>query len=94
MSDSTRHHEALSRSQLDDPARRNTVLCGLEVDQEMALEHEEKFIIRGMLMPMIFTLHDAEADYRLIHPSERLVVPCIVDHSNERIDQDFLQCAI
>jgi hypothetical protein len=46
-----------------------------QIDPEFALNNIEKFIVGIMLVPVIFTLDDAEANDRVVHLAQGLVVP-------------------
>ena len=63
------HDETLPRRKLNDAI--------FEVDQEPAIEHEEKFIDIVMLMPVIFTLNYRHPDDCVVHFAERLVIPFV-----------------
>jgi len=39
----------------------------LKIDYETAAEDEEELVVIIVLVPMVFTLHDAEADNGFIH---------------------------
>ncbi|HWO37373.1 MAG TPA: hypothetical protein VNO32_52015 [Candidatus Acidoferrum sp.] len=41
----------------------------LKIDYETAAEDEEELVVIIVLVPMVFTLHDANADNGLIHLS-------------------------
>jgi len=76
MDNALRHDIALSRRQVD----------GLvfKVNDEMSVEDEEKLIIVVVLVPVVFPLHDAKADDRIVHFAERLVVPAVRAGGYER----------
>ena len=69
MNDAFRNDKAL-------PFRKFDALI-LEIDDEAAFEHKEKFVVVVVLVPMIFTLHDAKANHRIIDPTQGLVVPLV-----------------
>src|SRR5262249_32888362 len=77
------HDEALERLELDRAV--------LEVDEEAALEHEEELVVLVVLVPVVLTLEDAEADDRVVHLAERLVVPGVVALRDERGHVDDAQ---
>ena len=47
----------------------------LEVDEKLALDHIEEFIIVIVFVPVIFAVKNAEANYRGVYLAKRLVVP-------------------
>ncbi len=61
------HDETLSGIELD-----GTVF---KVDEQLALDDVEKLVVHIVLVPVILTLKNAQANNRIIHLAERLVVP-------------------
>ena len=55
----------------------------LKVNDEVSVQHEEKFVVLVMLVPVIFALHHAETHYRIVYLAKRLVVPPV----RARLDQ-------
>ena len=54
----------------DEPLTRQKVDGALfEIDDELSAQNEEELVIVIMLMPVIFSLHDAEPDNRIVHPT-------------------------
>jgi hypothetical protein len=94
MDDAFGYDEAFSRLQID-----RTVL---EIDDEVAFEHEKELVIILVPVPVILALHYAEANHRIIHLAQRLVVPTIgagLDQSRhidrgERRKSDIQVCGI
>lgn len=48
-----------------------------EINDEVSLQDKEEFVVVIMFVPMVLTLHDAEANNRVVHLAERLVIPLI-----------------
>lgn len=48
-----------------------------EVDNEVSFEHEKELVVVVMLVPVILSLHDAKANYRIVHFTQRLVIPLV-----------------
>jgi hypothetical protein len=65
--DSLWHNKALPRGKFHGAI--------LEINQKLALDYVEEFIVGVMFVPMIFALHDAKAHDGLVHLAQRLVVP-------------------
>ena len=64
MDDALRDNEALLLSKFDASA--------LKVDDEATFKNKEKLVVVIVFVPMIFPLHDAEANYRIIHSAQQL----------------------
>src|SRR5919108_3796388 len=62
-----RYNKALPRSERD-----GTVF---KIDQKAALYDVEELILGIVLVPMIFPLHYAQPNHRVVHLAEGLVVP-------------------
>ena len=75
-------HEALTRCQFNSPA--------FQIDQEMALENEEEFVVHIVFMPVVLTLHDTQSHHGVVYLAQGPVVPSIGACGDEcgRID-DF-----
>src|SRR5438876_12436418 len=69
MHDALGNHEALSLLQVD--------RLVFQIDDEVAIEHEEKLVVVVVLVPMVLTLHDAQTDNGIVDLAKRLVVPLI-----------------
>src|SRR5580704_12183252 len=69
MQDSLRNDGALSRGKFHGSA--------FEIDQQLAFDYVEKFVIVIVLVPVIFALHYAKTNDGAIHLTERLVVPLV-----------------
>ncbi len=63
------NHESLQGLQVDRSV--------LEVDDEMSLEDEKELVVIVVLVPVIFALHHPDADHRVVHFAQRLVVPLV-----------------
>jgi hypothetical protein len=48
-----------------------------QVDDEVPLEYEEEFVVVVVLVPVIFALQDTQSNNRIIHLTQRLVVPAV-----------------
>ena len=78
-------HSSLGRSRSvhhslrdDEPLSRSQFHCAaLQVNDESPFHYVEELILIVVLVPVIFTLNDAESDDRVVHPAERLVVPAV-----------------
>ena len=81
----------LTRTEGDHATWRDAVRLRLQIDQERAVENEEELVVIGVLMPVIFPLHDSEANNGLVHANERLIVPRIPNRGDEWIERDLLQ---
>jgi hypothetical protein len=46
-----------------------------KIDEQMALDYVEEFVVHIMLVPVILTLHNAQANNRIVNLAKRLVVP-------------------
>ena len=66
------HHTARDRKSLLGHELDGAVF---EVDEEPAVDNVEELIIGIVLVPVILTLEDAQANNRFVHLAERLVVP-------------------
>src|SRR5215510_6580319 len=77
MQDSLRNNGALSGTKFDRAA--------FEVNQQLPLDHVEKFVIVIMLVPMIFAQHDTKTDHGAVHLAEGLVVPLVGARIGERL---------
>ena len=67
MNDTLWHNKALLLSKLDTSI--------LEINDETTVEDKEEFVVIVVLVPVVFALHDAEANDRIVHLTQRLVVP-------------------
>ena len=56
-------------------SRRNLDRAVFKVNQQLTFNDVEELVVFVMPMPVIFPLHHAEADYRIIYLAESLVVP-------------------
>jgi len=63
------HEESLLWRKID-----NTIF---EIDQEMSMENEKKFIDVFVFVPVIFTLNHRQPNDRIVHLAKRLVVPFV-----------------
>ena len=80
MNHSARDGETLLGHWLDGAA--------FEVDEEAAIDNVEEFVFVIVFVPMKFALHDAEANYAVIHAAESLVVPLVLACLDERFEID------
>ena len=62
-----------------------------EIDQQLAFDNVEKFVIVSMFVPVIFALHNAKANDGAVHLTERLVVPLVGASIGERSFVDHFQ---
>src|SRR5207244_2627069 len=46
-----------------------------EIDDKMSLQNKEKLIVVVMFVPVVFALHDPEANDGIVHLAQRLVIP-------------------
>ena len=83
MQDSFGNNGALSRTKFDCPA--------FEINQQLALDNIEKFVVVIMLVPVIFALHNAKTNHRAVHLAEGLVVPLVLTCLGERLLVDYFQ---
>lgn len=86
MHDPLRNYDRLAGSQVE-----ATIF---EVDQQLAADHVEKFIFVVVFVPMIFAVDNSEADDRLVHFAQRLVIPRIGAGIDETGDIHHLQRAM
>ena len=61
VNDAFRHDEAFSRLKID--------RLVFEINDEVAVQDEEELIIVVVLVPVILTLQDAEANHRVVDPA-------------------------
>ena len=80
MPGSLRYHKSLARPQFHRPV--------FEIDQKPPLDHVEKFILYFMLMPMIFAFNHTYPYHRIVHGTQRFVVPLIRAVIGESFDID------
>ena len=59
VDDAFGHHVALPRLKVGG--------LGLQINDQVPIENEEKLIVVLMLVPVVLTLHDSEADYGVVH---------------------------
>jgi hypothetical protein len=62
-----------------------------EVDDELSTQYEEELIVVVVFVPVVFALHHAQAHYRVVYPTECLVVPLVRDGLGQRRHIDQLQ---
>src|SRR5262249_17209784 len=51
--------------------------AALAIDDDATAEHEKEVVVVIVLMPMILTVHDAEAYNGIVHLAERLIIPTV-----------------
>ncbi len=56
-------------------ARRKLDRAVLKINQQLTLYNIKKLIVFIVLMPVVLSVYDPEADYRVIYFAESLVVP-------------------
>lgn len=83
-----RDREPLTRLQLHHTARCNAIRRGLQVYEETSGEDEEELIVGLMMVPVIFPLHHAQSNDRVIDACQRLVVPRVAYFGDQRINVD------
>jgi len=83
MQDTLGHNHSLSRTELDRSA--------FEINQQLPLEHVEKFVIVIMLVSVVLALHNAKTHHGAIHLTESLVVPLVRTRIGERLFVNYLQ---
>ena len=69
MNDALRDNKALLSRKLD------TFI--LEIDDEPTFQYEEELIVIVVFVPVILALHDAKTNDRIVHLTQRLVVPAV-----------------
>jgi len=79
MNHSARDGETLLGHWLDGAA--------FEVDEEAAIDNVEEFVFVIVFVPVKFALHNAEANYAVIHAAKGLVVPLVLTGFDERFDR-------
>jgi len=78
MHDAFGNDDSLARAEVDGAG---IVFCGGgvvridEVDEETAFDDVEEFVLPLMVVPVIASLHDAEANDGIVHVAKGLVVP-------------------
>ena len=82
MNDTPWDYEALLLSKFDASA--------LKVDDEAAFKNKEKFVVVIVFVPVIFPLHDAETNDRIVHLAQCLVVPAVGTRGDQRGHVDEL----
>jgi len=78
MEGSFGNYESLARREIDGAA--------FEVDQEMSFDDVEELVVGVVLVPVILSLDDSEADHGIVHLTQGLVVPAVC----ARIGEHFL----
>ena len=48
-----------------------------KINDEVSLQDEEELVIAVMFVPVVFALHDSQANNGVVHLAERLVVPLL-----------------
>src|ERR1043166_274228 len=91
MDDTPRHDERLTRSELDDSARGDTIRGGFQVDEKEPIETEEEFVVGVVVGPVVLALHDAEPNDGIVDPDERLVPPLIAHAGDYGRERDLLE---
>jgi hypothetical protein len=56
-----------------------------QINQKHSLEHEKELVFFIVFMPVEFALHNAEANYAVIHLTKRLVVPLLIAIGDETV---------
>ena len=46
-----------------------------KIDDEVPLQDEEELVVVVMFVPVVFALHDSQANNGVVHLAERLVIP-------------------
>jgi len=54
-----------------------------QVDEQLPFEYKKELVVIVVLVPVIFTLHDAEAHHAVIHLGEGLIEPFVRTFRNE-----------
>src|SRR5471032_2983440 len=67
VNDTPWNYEALPRLQID--------RLPFEIDDKVPVQDKEKLVVVFMLVPMVLALHDTQANDRVVHFAERLIVP-------------------
>jgi hypothetical protein len=80
----------------DDEALPGEQLHGVvvQVYEEATLDDIEELVLIGVCVPMVLALDDAQADHRVVHLTESLVVPPMGTGIDQRLDVYPLQGAI
>ena len=55
----------------------------VKINQKLTLEDKKELIFFIMFMPVKFPLHDAEANYAVIHLTKGLVIPLFLTSSDK-----------
>ena len=48
-----------------------------KIDDEVPLQDEEELVVVVMFVPVVFALHDSQANNGVVHLAERLVIPLL-----------------
>lgn len=91
MSNALRDDTPFSRTKRNHATRGDTIRLRLEIDQERTVENKEELVVVSVLVPVILSLHDAEANDGFVHANERLIVPRLLNRGDEWIERDLLQ---
>jgi hypothetical protein len=62
-----------------------------KVNQQSTVYNIKKLVVLIVLMPVILSLHDPEADHRVIYLAESLVVPRKLARVRKSLFVDYLQ---
>jgi hypothetical protein len=57
----------------------------------LSVQNEEEFVIIVVLVPVVFTLYDPEANNAVVHFSEGLIEPLVLTFPNHLIDVDLFK---
>src|SRR5260370_18440155 len=76
MQHSLRNNRALSRTKF--------IRAPFEINQELPLDHIEKFVIVIVLVPVILALHNPKTNHGTIHLPDSLVGPLVLAGSRVR----------
>jgi hypothetical protein len=82
------HHSLWNDKSL---SRRKLDRAVFEINQQLTLYNIKKLVVFVVLMPVILSLYDPEADHRVIYLAESLVVPCKLARVRKSLFVDYLQ---
>ena len=100
MHDSARDDEALAGHEFDDFVSRRVsgdLFVGIlffQIDEELAVDDIEKFVVVVVLVPVVLALDDAHANDRVVHFAKRLIEPFKVVGRGHLVDVDEFERAV
>jgi len=76
MHKALRDHKSLLRPQIHRAI--------FKIDNKMALQDNEELVVAIVFVPVILTLHHPQANNRIVHFAQRLVVPLVIAGFHQR----------